>query len=87
MDCIDMNCYNAFHLEYCFMSHRVPEFTFSSSILLTDAFIYLLSIQYPFYSSFSPVIAANRSLLVPFHFPLKPSMPACITSPSALHLK
>ncbi len=87
MDCIDMNCYDAFHLEYCFMSHRVPGFPFSSSILLTDVFIYLLSIQYPFYSSFSPVTAADRSLLVPFQFPLKPSTSMRSAVPSAVHLK
>ena len=45
------------------------------------------SIQFPLYSSFSPVIAADRRLLVPFQFPLKPSMPTCTTSSSALHLK
>ena len=84
MDCIDMNCYDAFHLEYCFMSHRVPAFP---SLLLITVFIYLLSIQYPFYSSFSPVTAANRRLFVPFQFPLKPSMPTRSAVPSAVHLK
>ena len=47
----------------------------------------LPSIQHPLYSSFSPVTAADRSLLVLFQFPLKPSMPTCTTVPSALHLK
>ena len=81
MDCMEMNCHNEFHLEYCFICHSAPALAAFPSILLTDAFIYLLSIQYPFYSSFSPVTAADRSLLVPFQFPLKPSMPACTTTP------
>ena len=47
----------------------------------------LPSFQSPLYSSFSPVIAADRSLLMPFHFPLKPSTSMPTTSLSALHLK
>ena len=45
------------------------------------------SIQSPLYSSFSPVIAADRRLLVPFQFPLKPSTSMRTTFPSAVHLK
>ena len=45
------------------------------------------SFHSPLCSSFSPVIAPDRRLLVPFQFPLKPSMPACTTTPSAVHLK
>ena len=45
------------------------------------------SFRSPLCSSFSPVIAADRSLLVLLQFPLKPSMPARTTTPSAVHLK
>ena len=45
------------------------------------------SFQSPLCFSFSPVTAADRSLLLPFQFPLKPSTSVRTTSPSALHLK
>ena len=45
------------------------------------------SFQSPLCFSFSPVIAADRSLLVLLQFPLKPSMSMHTTSPSAVHLK
>ena len=45
------------------------------------------SFRSPLYSSFSLVIVADRSLLVSFQFPLKPSMHACTTAPSVVHLK
>ena len=45
------------------------------------------SIQSPLYSSFSLVIVADRRLLVPFQFPLKPSSSMRTTAPSALPLK
>ena len=44
-------------------------------------------IQSSLNSSFSPVTAVDRSLLVPFQFPLKPSTTMRATVPSALHLK
>ena len=47
----------------------------------------LPSIQFPLYSSLSPVTAPDRSLLVPFQFPLKPSTSMRAAAPSALHLK
>ena len=84
---MDMNCYDAFHLDSCFISHEAPALATFPSLLLITVFIYLLSVQYPLCSSFSPVNAADRRLLVPFQFPLKPSMPARTTSPSAVHLK
>ena len=87
MDCMDMNCYDAFHLNSCFISHEAPALATFPSLLLITVFIYLLSVQYPLCSSFSPVNAADRRLLVPFQFPLKPSMPARATAPCALHLK
>ena len=45
------------------------------------------SFQSPLCSSFSPVTAADRSLLVPFQFPLKPSKSIRTTASSAVHLK
>ena len=45
------------------------------------------SFQSPLCSSFSPVTAADRSLLLPFQFPLKPSTSVRTTTQSALHLK
>ena len=84
---MDMNCYDASHLEYCFVCQGAPALAAFASILLNIVFFYFLFIQSPLYSSFSPVIAPDRRLLVPFQFPLDPSMPACTTSPSALHLK
>ena len=45
------------------------------------------SIQSPLSSSFSLVIIADRRLLVPFQFPLKPSMSMRTTSSSVVHLK
>ena len=84
---MDMNCYDVLHLEYCFICHGEPVLAAFPSILLIIVFFYLLFIQSPLYSSFSPVIAANRRLFVPFQFPLKPSMPTRTTAPSAVHLK
>ena len=45
------------------------------------------SIQSPLFSFFSLVIVADRSLLVSFQFPLKPSTSMRTTFPSAVHLK
>ena len=45
------------------------------------------SFRSPLYSSFSLVIVADRSLLVPFQFLLKPSTTTRTTSPSVVHLK
>ena len=45
------------------------------------------SFQSPLCFSFSPVTAADRSLLLPFQFPLKPSTSVRTTTQSALHLK
>ena len=87
MDCMDMNCYDVLHLEYCFICHGEPVLAAFPSILLIIVFFYLLFIQSPLYSSFSPVIAADRSLLVSFQFPLKPSSSMRTTAPSALPLK
>ena len=84
---MDMSDYDVFHLEYCFISHEAPALTAFPSILLIIVFFYLLFIQSPLCSSFSPVIAADRSLLVPFQVPLKPSTSMRTTVPSALHLK
>ena len=47
----------------------------------------LHSFRSPLCSSFSPVIAADRSLLVLLQFPLKPSTSMRTTFPSAVHLK
>ena len=47
----------------------------------------LPSFRSPLSSSFSLVIAADRSLFVPFHFPLKPSTSMRTTFPFAVHLK
>ena len=85
-----MKWYDIFHLESCFICHPIPAlaaFPSSSPILLTVIFSNLPSTQFPFYSSFSPVIAADRSLLVLLQFPLKPSMPTRTIASSALHLK
>ena len=84
---MDMNCYDAFYLEYCFICHSAPALATFPSLLLITVFIYLLSVQYPLCSSFSPVTAADCSLFLPFQFPLKPSMSMHTTSPSAVHLK
>ena len=46
-----------------------------------------LFIQSPLNSSFSPVTTADRSLLVPFQFPLKPSTTMRSAASLALHLK
>ena len=40
---MDMNCYDAFHLEYCFICHGAPALAAFASILLITAFIYLFS--------------------------------------------
>ena len=84
---MDMNCYDAFHLDSCFISHEAPALATFPSLLLITVFIYLLSVQYPLYSSFSLVIAVDRSLLVLLQFPLKPSTSMRTTFPSAVHLK
>ena len=42
MDCMDMNCYDAFHLDSCFISHGALAFPSSSSFLLITVLIYLL---------------------------------------------
>ena len=39
---MDMNCYEAFHLDSCFISHGALAFPSSSPILLTNAFTYLI---------------------------------------------
>ena len=84
---MDMNCYDAFHLDSCFISHETPALATFPSLLLITVFIYLLSVQYPLCSSFSPVTAADRSLLVAFQFPLKLSTTMRTAVPSAVHLK
>ena len=83
---MDMNWYDVFHLGYCFISHDAPAFPSSTSILIT-VFIYLLPFNLHSILLFSPITTADRSLFVPFQFPLKPSMPARTTTPSAVHLK
>ena len=45
------------------------------------------SILSPLYSSFSPVTVVDRSLLISFQFPLRPSTYMHATAPSAVHLK
>ncbi len=39
---MDMNCYDAFHFEYCFVCHGAPALAAFPSILFTDVFIYLI---------------------------------------------
>ena len=41
-DCMDMNWYEAFHLEYCFVFHGAPALAAFPFILLITVFIYLL---------------------------------------------
>ena len=87
IECMDMSDYDIFHLKYCFIYHGAPALAAFPSILLITVFFYLLFIQSPLCSSFSPVTAADRSLLMPFQIPLKPSTYMRTTASSALHLK
>ena len=42
MDCMDMNCFDVFYLEHCFICHPTPASTAFPSILLIIVFFYLL---------------------------------------------